>query len=62
MRGITSSSSSSSSLSRDTKASPHKIEESKESNLESLLDESRPNSHTPIGSLGVKAREKKQKA
>lgn len=62
MKGITSVSPSSSSLSGDTKARPHKIEESNESKLESLLDDSRPDSHTPIGSLGVKAWEKRLKA
>jgi hypothetical protein len=50
MRGITSSSSSSSNSSGDIKASPYKIGESKESKLKTLLDESSPDSHTLIGS------------
>ncbi len=38
----------------DIEASPYKIEESKELELKSMLDESRLDSHTLIGSLGLK--------
>jgi hypothetical protein len=61
MKGITSFSCSSSSSFGHTKASPYKNEESKESKLESISNELRPNFHTPIGSLVVKVGEKRQK-